>query len=181
MKTIRPIQCSGLLISVLLISACASQIPAEIRQAPDGAPGVAEVRANMDSHVSQKVRWGGVILQTENKNDSSWLTVVAFPLTSRGEPLSSGQSQGRFIAVVDQFLEPLVYSADREVTIVGDLLRSEKLQIDKFFYEYPVIKVDQLYLWPVKSERQFSNYPPYWYDPWYYPFHYPYYRPRYYH
>jgi outer membrane lipoprotein len=181
MKTVKPVVRSGAVIWILLISACASQIPPEIRQAPENTPGVAQVYASVDNFVSQKVRWGGVILQTENKNDSSWLTIVAFPLTGRGEPLSSGQSQGRFIAVVDQFLEPLVYSADREVTIAGEVLRSETIQVDEFSYKYPVIKVDQLYLWPERSEQRYNNYPPYWYDPWYYPFHRPYYRTRFYH
>ncbi len=169
----------GSLGLIALVTACASQIPPEIRNSSGNSPNVSQVRTNPEVHRSQQVRWGGVILKTENKNNASWLTMVAFPLDNQGEPKSTGQSPGRFIAVVDDFLEPLVYSAEREVTIVGELLGTETVAVDEFPYDYPIVKVTQLYLWPVRSARpQYTSYPPYWYDPWYHPFRHRYYRRR---
>ena len=165
---------------IVLISACSSHIPPEISQPLDGTPSVAQVRHRADTYLSHKVRWGGIILNTENKQNASWLTIVAFPLDGEGEPEDSDQSTGRFIAIVDDFLEPTVYSNDRQITVVGNLLRIETLKIGDFPYEYPVIQVEHYYLWPPKPEP--VDYPPYWYDPWYnpyYPWHYPYYPRRY--
>jgi len=166
------------LLSLLLISACSSHIPPEIKQSPEGAPGIAEVRSHIESFVSQKVRWGGVIADTENKDNTSRLTIVAFPLNGDGEPKVSDQSSGRFIAIVDEFLEPTVYSSERSITVVGTVLKSETRAIGEYPYEYPVVQVEHYYLWPVKEEPQYWDYPPYWwYDPWYpyYPYYYPYY------
>jgi len=164
--------------SMLLISACSSHIPPEIKQPLDGAPSVTEVRAQADVFISQKVRWGGVILNTENKGQSSQLMVVAFPLNDDGEPQISDQSSGRFIAVTDEFLEPTVYSSERSITVIGKVLRTETMNVGEFPYEYPVLQVEHYYLWPVKETADYRDYPPYWwYDPWYpyYPYYYPYY------
>lgn len=158
------------LTSIILMSGCASHIPPEIRQAPENTPGVENVHENPESYIAQKIRWGGVIVQTENKKEASRLTIVAYPLNKYGEPVSSGQSSGRFIAISDEFLEPKTYTADRKVTIVGSLTKAEIVQVDEFAYQYPVVQVEQVYLWPARSEQQYRRRAPFWYDPWYSPF-----------
>jgi outer membrane lipoprotein len=174
MKLKHPLIHAGWLVLVLSITACSTHIPSEIRQPLEGSPGVGEVRANADAFVSRKVRWGGVILGTENRQDASRLTIVAFPLSDDGEPRVSDQSSGRFIAIVDEFMEPTVYSSDREITVTGRVLKTETLKVGDFAYEYPVIQVEQYHLWPEKTDPVYVDYPPYWwYDPWY-PY-YPYY------
>ena len=161
-------------IFTFLISACSSHVPPEISQMLEDSPSINTVRAGTDNYIAQKVRWGGVILNTENKHESSWLTIIAFPLKDNGEPIISDQSLGRFIAVVDQFLEPLVYSSERQITVKGNLLRTEIQKIGEFSYEYPVVQVEHAYLWPVLPEPAYTDYPPYWWhDPWYDPY-YPY-------
>lgn len=184
MKTI--FRSGGLFIwlsSAMLLSACTSHVPPEIKQPLDGAPGLAEVRDQPSAYLSQKVRWGGVILNHENRQDTSWLTILAYPLSEQGKPLVSDQSSGRFIAEVSEFLEPTVYSRDRKITLIGRLRKTETLKVGDFPYEYPVIAVEQHYLWPAEPELSDYDYPPYWwYDPWYhpyYPWHYPYYPPYY--
>jgi outer membrane lipoprotein len=164
-------------VGILLVCACSSNVPLEIKQPLDGSPGVAQVRDHADDYLSQKVRWGGVIVNTQNKDNTSRLVIVAFPLNDDGEPRVSDQSSGRFIAIADEFLEPLVYSSDREITVVGTLQGTETLDIGEFPYQYPVVKVEHSYLCPVKQEPDYRDYPPYWwYDPWpYYPYYYPYY------
>ena len=166
------------LAAIVLVSACSSHIPPEIKQPLDGSPGIAQVRHQMNAYLSQKVRWGGVILHTENKQNVSELTIIALPLSENGKPQSSDQSPGRFIAIIDEFVEPLVYSPEREITVTGQILKAETLKVGEFPYEYPVIQVEHYYLWPDEPERSYADYPPYpWYGP-YYPWHYPYYYPH---
>jgi len=178
MSLINNIKPSVVFACMMLMSACSSNIPIEIKQPMEGSPGVAQVRGHVDSYLSQKVRWGGVIVNTENKDNTSQLIIVAFPLDDDGEPQVNDQSSGRFIAIVDDFLEPVVYSSDRMITVVGTVLGTETLDVGEFPYEYPVVHVEHSYLWPVKVEPDYRDLPPYWwYDPWYpyYPYYYPYY------
>ena len=176
MKFMHPLIYSAWLILVVTLSACSTHIPPVIKQPLEGAPTIGEVRDKAAAYRTQTVRWGGIILDTENKQDSSSLTIVAFPLNDDGEPQVSDQSTGRFIALVDEFLEPLVFSREREITVIGKLLKTQTLDVGEYAYEYPVIQVEHYYVWPVKEDPVYVNYPPYWwYDPWYpYPFLYPY-------
>lgn len=169
----------GWLPFFVLVSACSTHIPPEIKQPLEGSPGVAQVRHKIDAYLSQKVRWGGIILQTENKQNITELTIVALPLSKNGETLKSDHSPGRFIAIIDEFLEPQVYSPERKITITGQVLRAETLKVGEFAYEYPIIQVDHYYLWPPEPEPSYLDYPPYpWiygpYYPWDYPYYYPY-------
>ena len=174
MSLLRLINSTVWLASVLLLTSCSSHIPPEIRKAIAGAPDIAKVNAAPDQYLSQSVRWGGVILNTDNKENTSLITIVGFPLDAHGEPIVSDKSSGRFIAVVDKFLEPLVYSRDRMITILGKLLKMETLDVGEFPYDYPVIKVSHHYLWPVKIETEIVHHPLWWHDP-FSPWHYPYY------
>lgn len=170
MKLFKPVFFTGILISFAFLSGCQSNIPPEIRQSLEGAPNVAEVRQQPQDFISQSIRWGGLILDTVNGQDSSRLTVMALPLNDRGKPSTYEKSPGRFIAVVDEFLEPLEFARDRKVTIIGNIAGTETLEVGEFPYEYPVIQVDQYYLWPKTIQSNYQNYPGYWrYDPWYYP------------
>ena len=176
---------SGCFVLAIFVSGCSSHIPPEIKQNLEGAPSVAQVHAATDNYLSRKVRWGGVILSIENKQETSWLTILASPLNDSGKPQSTDNSPGRFIAIVDKFLEPLLYSQDRKITIIGHLLKSETIKIGEFPYEHPVVAVKQHYLWPVDpAPSELDRYPYWWHDPWYdpyYPWHSPYYPHHYRH
>lgn len=170
---------SIILMLIIFLSACTSHVPPEIKDSIEGAPDIGQVRESADTHLSKTVRWGGLILNTDNKLDSSWVTILAYPLTDNGEPREQEQSLGRFIAIVDKFLEPTVYSKDRKFTITGKLLRTETQKVGDFPYEYPVVQVEHFYLWPPEPEYDPYDYPPpyWWHDPWYnpyYPWHHPY-------
>jgi len=93
-------------------------------------------------------------------------------LNGDGEPKVSDQSTGRFIAIVDKFLEPTVFTREREITVTGKVLRMETINVGEYAYEYPVIQVEHYHIWPVREDPVYINYPPYWwYDPWYpYPY-----------
>lgn len=170
---------AGMLL-ILNLQACSSHIPTQISQPVINEPSLDSVRLNLTEFIGQKVRWGGTILATENGQNTSLVSIVAFPLNAQGRPVQSGESMGRFIASIDDFLEPLVYSADRQITVTGSILRTEPRKVGDYTYNYPVIKVDNYYLWEPVIVPEY-NYPPYWwYDPWYYPPGYPYHihRPR---
>ncbi|MCW9023186.1 MAG: Slp family lipoprotein [Gammaproteobacteria bacterium] len=180
LQTYRLFSRTSLVLTALLLSACASNIPEEIKTAPPLSLELEQVRANPEASVSKQVRWGGIILETQNKKEATWLTVLVLKLNSYGQPITSDNSQGRFIAVVPQFLEPAVYARDRMITVSGKFIRIEKRQVGEFLYEHPVVQVEKHYLWAVEKEMDNFDSPPWWYDPWYHPGYHPYYYPYYY-
>ena len=158
-------------VLILLLPACSSNIPPVISDPLLGAPSLVEVQSQASGYIDRQVRWGGVILATENRQSNSRITIVAFPLNGWGRPRITALSPGRFIAVVDEFLEPLVYSRDREITLTGSILGTETLKVGEFAYEYPLVQVENYYLWPTRVDspnldgsrywRHYPNYPYY--------------------
>ncbi len=162
------------LLSTLLLASCASQVPVNIRQAPLNSPLLNSVHENPENFKSQQVRWGGEILEIENRENITVLTVLARPLSKGGKPLATDNNQGRFIAHIPAFLEPNVYTTEREVTLRGTLSGTETLPVGDHPYAYPVVKATDWYLWPEAVDYPSDYYAPWWYDPWYYDPWYPY-------
>ena len=157
------------LLLALLLSACASQVPQAIREAPADSVSLAQVREQARDYPGQQVRWGGTIIKTGNREDATRLTVLGRPLYKGGEPELTDDSAGRFITIVPEFLDPEVYAPDRRVTITGTLLRLESGKVGEFPYTYPVVQADAWYLWPAIIERPYGYDRYYWpwYGPWY--------------
>jgi outer membrane lipoprotein len=168
-----------LLPLMLLLSACGAKLPPELSADPPQAPALEQVRSNPEEHRGRQVRWGGIILATENHDNSSWISIVALELDGNGRPYDSDNSLGRFVAVVDSFVEPLTYSRDRLITVSGTLDGIKTQTVGDFRYDYPVVKVDAQHLWPKRSAPPINPYvypqPYYWpYRPWYHPLYGPY-------
>lgn len=155
-----------MLVLSVIVCGCASQHPAFLREPlPDNAD-FARVSADIAAHAERRVRWGGSVVRVENQAQRSVLEIVERPLNSEGRPQSL-HSNGRFLAHVAGFLDPLVYTQGREVTVMGTVAGSEVAKIGDYEYRYPVIRVEQLYLWNVQVPLPPSYRDPYWYDPWY--------------
>lgn len=150
-----------------MLSACASQIPESIRYPTPNRMSIGEVQNDPAKYINERIRWGGVIIKTDNRNDQTRLVILAYPLDSSGRPKIHTKNQGRFIAIMKGFLEPTIYASNREVTINGLLQRSLKEKINEYDYVYPVIKPEVHYLWPLRRLYRDDDYPPYWGSPWY--------------
>jgi len=165
-------------LTALLLCACASQVPQAIRKAPADAPTLEAVHADTDTYLGREVRWGGKLIETGNRENTTRLTVLARPLYRDGEPQYTDASAGRFIAIIPGFLDPQVYAADRRVTVTGTLARTEAGKVGEFPYTYPVVEATAWYLWPDETESYYGYPYPGWYDPWYGPWYDPWYYRR---
>lgn len=158
------------LISVLLLSGCASTVPESIRMAPADDIRVEEAQQAGQRFVDSQVRWGGSIISVKNQADNTLIEVLSRKLSKDGKPLTDSKSQGRFIARIKGFLEPEEYPKDRLLTVTGTLQKVVEKPVGNYPYPYPVVDVKTYHLWP-----QEKNYPPpYYYDPFYDPYFYPY-------
>ena len=167
------------LFSTLLLASCSTSVPVNIREAPAESLSLGTVRESPDSFQSREVRWGGDILVIENRENFTELTVLARPLSKKGEPGSKDASPGRFIAHIPTFIEPKEYEAGRLITVRGTVAGTETRKVGEYAYVHPVVKASDWYLWPRPVKRSSEYYPWWYYDPWWYSpwYHYPYYYP----
>lgn len=158
---------------LILLGGCASNIPLEIRQdITDKNISIKTAESNFDYNKGQAVRWGGTIAKVENNANDTWVEVVGRKLGSYGHPVDSDQTQGRFIARFDGFLDPAIYKEDREITIYGVIESLIVREIDDHPYTYPLVKAQSHYLWSEYQRRRYYPYPYYYYP---YPYYYPHY------
>lgn len=155
------------LLVLVALTGCASAIPRPIQNAPAVNISLALALQEPDKQRGAPVRWGGVIATVENRRDESWIEIVDQPLTKDGYPRESDKSTGRFLARVRGFVDPVVFAAQRRVTVAGTLDGVTQRPIGEHPYVYPQVRVEQLYLWPLppKTEHYYSL--PYRHDPWY--------------
>lgn len=166
-----------LLTAIFFLSACASRIPHNISQAPTPNLTISEVIAQRDAQKHRPVRWGGAILTVTNHANDTEIEILAKTLDSSGKPIDGDDSQGRFLARVNEFVDPAVYAQGRMLTVYGLIDSLLTRNIGEKPYVYPLIQAQTLYLWPRESGYPYSGYYPYgYYHPGYYsPFgYYPY-------
>ena len=143
----RPTSLLFLVFALSLTAAC-SFAPAPL--AGEYAPVTAEqVR---DSDIPQQVRWGGVIIGTRPDNDETCIEILSKPLDTSLRPLNSDRSQGRFVACKPEFLDPEVFAQGREVSITGELIRLDERKVGDYDYQYPIVAMDVVYLWPERPD-----------------------------
>ncbi|MDQ4146676.1 MAG: Slp family lipoprotein [Pseudomonadota bacterium] len=168
------------LLSVVFLAACAS-IPQQISNAPVNSPTVATVRATGERFKGTRVRWGGTIANVENRKSQTLMEIVSRALNDIARPIDSDQSQGRFLARFEGFLDPAIYSKGRDITVVGTVDGQQTRPIDEYQYRYPVVNVESYYLWQQLPENRYARTPyfsPYYYDPFFYdPFYDPFFGP----
>lgn len=160
--------------ALILLGGCASNIPLEIREnITDKDISIKAASVNFEANQGETVRWGGTIAKVENNATDTWLEIVGRKLDSYGRPHETDQTQGRFIARVDGFLDPAIYKIDRGVTVYGKIESRVVREIDDHPYTYPLVRVQSHYLWNEYDRRRYYGYP-YPYYPYYHPYWYRY-------
>ncbi len=166
------------LLSVVLLGGCASRLPPAISTAPPGDVSISAVRAGSGNHSGRMVRWGGEIIQVENRKRFTDISVLAKPLNEEGKPNSGGSADGRFIARFKGFLEPEEYKPGRLITVSGRFTAIEHHKVGDYRYAYPVVEVVERHMWPRPQPVAVPayRYNPFLYDPWwpYSPYRHPY-------
>lgn len=167
-----------LLLLCMVLAGCAHPISKESMSLVDTSVTFPMLRENPDAYQGRFVLLGGSVASVTNAPKESRIEVVQLPLESNDMPEDTHRSDGRFLAVSDRFLDPLIYKEGKKVTIVGDVRGAVQKRLDQMEYRYPVIGIREIHLWRAEDyERQAyppAAYPYFWYDPWW---PYGYYRP----
>jgi len=130
------------------------------------------IKESPDRFKGKLIILGGHVLVAKRLKDATQLTILQLPLIDEQEPTTElTQSQGRFIAEQQEFLDPATVPPGTRITLVGELSGSVTQGLDETVYTYPTLIIKHFKVWPAyHSDYQRYGY----YDP--YPY-YPYWRP----
>lgn len=132
--------------SLLLLAACA---PAPIYKNTAGAVVATpqQVAQAPERFSNGSVIWGGRIVQVNNFSDHSEVELLAYPLDSSQRPKANDSGNGRFIAVMQGYVEPIDYPPGALITVSGQLNGSRAGKVGQANYVFPLIRVAQAHVW----------------------------------
>lgn len=154
--------------AALLLTACTPVISPQLMDQVDRNLTYRSLASRPDEFQGKIALLGGTIVQTVPKPGETEIEVVQKDLLSTGEPRLTDKSEGRFLVVVDRFLDPAIYRPERGITVAGKVQGSVVRRIGEIDYHYPVIAASELHLW-----RDPLPYPYPYYYPYAYPYNYP--------
>jgi len=160
----------GVTLSLALMG-CASVVPEDFRAGADRTLTLTDIWARPEASRGRTMILGGEILQVTPKPSGTEVEVLERPLGTQDRPERTDASQGRFLVMMDHFLDPAVYRAGREVTVVGDVEGVTARPIGEVTYTFPVLRGRYLYLWPMRVPIVYYEpaWPyPYWGDRWWF-------------
>jgi outer membrane lipoprotein len=146
----RSIMVIGIASLVLMAVSCTSReyvIPEPLASQIDTSLTFGELQASPTSHIGKVVALGGEVLHATRLRDGTSMEVLQVPLDGSEPRMAVQQSQGRFLAVQDEFLDPATLSGRPRVTIVGEVTGAKTQRLDDSQYTYPVLAVKHMKVW----------------------------------
>lgn len=142
--------------SLLALAACA---PAPIyKPAPDAvAVPPYQVAQSPERFANGQVIWGGRIVGVANLADHSEVEILAYPLDRSQRPKANDAGNGRFIAVMPGYVEPLDYPAGALITISGQLNGSRAGKVGQADYVFPLVQASQSHVWTADEMGRGKN------------------------
>jgi outer membrane lipoprotein len=132
------------LILFITLAGCASTHEAEDGQALT----FLQVKAAPDSFKGQSVVFGGKVLTARLQKDGTRIEILQLPLNRSLRPgYDLTQSQGRFLALQREFLDPATFMQGTRITVTGEISGAITLPLDETDYTYPVIEITRLQVW----------------------------------
>jgi len=127
-----------------------------------------ELWKNPNLYVGSQVVFGGYVLELKNGQTESLLTILQAPLDFQNRPNLREESEGRFVARTEEFLDPETYRKDRRVTVTGEMAGILMQPIGGKEYRHPVIDAGRFQLWTDENYYD-GRWDRYWDDwgPWY--------------
>lgn len=152
-RTARPLLVP--LLALLMVACAPAPIYKNTAQALAVTPF--QVAQSPERYAQGQVIWGGRIVQVVNLTDHSEVELLAYPLDSSQRPKASDSGNGRFIAVMPGYVEPLDYPAGSLMTVSGSLKGSRAGKVGEASYVFPLVSVAQSHVWTPAELNQGRN------------------------
>lgn len=121
-----------------------------------GAPPLtfAQVKAAPESYNGQPVTFGGKVLGARRLKEGTRIEILQLPLADSLQPTTDlSTSQGRFVALRKEFLDPATIPAGTFITVTGEMAGSITLPLDETEYTYPLMHATSLRVWSEQDEE----------------------------
>ena len=150
----------------LLLGAC-TNMPKTIQNMNVVDITYSQASQNIESHRNAPVRWGGIIIDVENEEDFSLIQVLSYPLNFSGRPQLDDSHGGRFVIKSTEFLDPMVYAKDNQISVLGTLDGDIQRTVGKKIIQVPLLQSMGIHLWPKRQNNHYGFGPHHYYS---YPF-----------
>lgn len=171
--------------AVLMLSACAESIhqvqrdtellgvPLGLEQEIDASVTFADLKRAPSEYIGRTVMVGGTVIRAKRLESGTEVEILQLP-TEKDGPLSEDRlrSEGRFIAVREQFLDPASLPQGTPITVIGTVKGETTRALDESDYTYPILEAKHIIDWnSIASQRRRDRspyygayYPPYGYS-----------------
>lgn len=134
-----------------LLHGCSSTpiIPEALEAQVDKSLTFQELVAAPESYQGRLMVLGGEVLKAKRVKEGTQIEILQLPLNNDQEPTSDRrQSQGRFLALEQESLDPATLAEGTRVTMVGDVTGAKNERLDEVDYRYPTLNVKHWHMWP---------------------------------
>lgn len=107
-----------------------------------------DVQQSPDRYAGTEVIWGGRIIKVENREQTTEVEIVAYPLDRDQQPQPDSPTVGRFMLVLPGFVEPFDYPAGRHLSVRGVIDGARLGHVDEHDYLYPLLRAKEVTVWP---------------------------------
>ena len=149
-----------LFLLCLFLGACTG-LPKSMRDTNVTNVTYTQASQNIDSHKDVLIRWGGIVIDVENEENFSLVQIMFYPLSYSGRPQPDKLSGGRFVIKSNEFLDPVIYAKNMEITVVGTLNGKIQRIVGKKTIKVPLIQSTTIHLWP-KGQDSYYGHGPYY-------------------
>ncbi len=153
-------------ITALASYGCSSTppvIPEDLQPHIDTQLSFEQVLQNPDSFKGKVLILGGEVLSAKGLREGTELEILQLPLDGQNRPHHQRtSSQGRFLAINKEFLDPATFPKDTRVTLVGMISGVKVGPLDETEYRYPTLQIQHLHVWMDDPNYQLSNGSPSW-------------------
>jgi outer membrane lipoprotein len=131
----------------------------------------ADLKAAADSYIGRIVTVGGIVLTAKRTKDQTEIEILQLPTTGGSVSAKDRlRSEGRFLAVRIEFLDPASVPAGTPITVIGAVRGSTKRLLDESEYSYPILEIKHLIDWNTVASQDSGSGPAAFYGPYYPPF-----------
>ena len=148
---------SSCVVASILLFGCSSQriVPESMEPLIDKTVSFRDLLVSPESYKGRVLVLGGEVLNAKRLRDGTQIELLQLPLEDGERPSHDRQqSQGRFLALQQEFLDPATMVQGTRVTIVGEVSGSKTDHLDDVEYRYPTLIVKHLHVWRVQSYSQ---------------------------
>ena len=152
--------------AVVLLQGCTYAISPAVANKADKTVPYEKLMADPEAYQGRLLILGGTIEQTSALKKGTLIEVSQKNLDYWGRPERTKRTGGHFYIFYPGFLDAMVYSPGRDVTVAGEVLGISNPMLGDKQYDFPVLLSKEFKLW--EQDRQSWN-KPQWIDPLYDP------------